>query len=293
MIGHVGAEAADRHVEFEHQPALRVLGQQALDPEERRDALAAGDRGDLVQAGAGIQDQISGRELDAVAAIGIFDDQFAAVVVLRRAQEQGGRQVGAHRVHAAAAAVVADRVVDVEAERLAAGVAVEQRRVDPLRQRGGEEGWVLRQRVENERPEFARDRIVFRQLRIVLGLGRLMAGGDASIGPAGLLQARPAMGDLFGGEDLGDVQQHGFPQCGRPGGPGRCAWTVEVRLEREPGVLCHCSRRDLAQKAKLALSTNWRPSPGVAQPLLRMRVKYSSSLRLLTLSCSEAERLIL
>jgi hypothetical protein len=59
-------------------------------------------------------------------AILVGDDQLAAVIFFRIAQEQGRRHVGAQPL--AAAGDAAHRAVDVGAVVFAAGVAVEQRR---------------------------------------------------------------------------------------------------------------------------------------------------------------------
>ena len=71
---------------------------------------------------------MTGRQLHAVDAVGVLDHQLAAVVVLGVGEEQRRRQVGADAVRRARH--LADGVVDVAAERLAARVAVEERRED-------------------------------------------------------------------------------------------------------------------------------------------------------------------
>src|SRR3546814_6313612 len=48
-----------------------------------------------MQAGRRIQHHMPGRQLGAVLAVGILDDQFAAVVFIRPGQEQRAGQVGA------------------------------------------------------------------------------------------------------------------------------------------------------------------------------------------------------
>ncbi|MFD0325779.1 hypothetical protein [Lysobacter gummosus] len=73
---------------------------------------------------------------------------------------------------------------------------------------------------------------------------------------------------------MGTCSSMGFLDAAARDGPGRRARTMEVRLEREVGAACQLPvAPGTAQNAKLALSTTWRPSPGVAQPLLRIRVK--------------------
>jgi hypothetical protein len=49
-----------------------------------------------VQAGGGIEDQVAGRQLDLVRAVGVHHDQLAAVVVLGIAEEEGAGHIGAH-----------------------------------------------------------------------------------------------------------------------------------------------------------------------------------------------------
>ena len=114
--------------------------------EERRRARAARDGGDVVDARGRIEHEIARRQLHPLRAVRVLDDEFAAVVVAGRRQEQRRRQVGAEAT--AACRVHADRAVDVAAERHAFAVAVEERRKDLPRQRGREERRVSRERGE-------------------------------------------------------------------------------------------------------------------------------------------------
>ena len=57
--------------------------------------------------------------------------------------------------------------------------------------------------------DFLGQRMAFRQLQIVFGLGRLIAGGDLAIGPIRLLQRLANALHFFFAEQAGDVQQHG------------------------------------------------------------------------------------
>jgi len=50
--------------------------------------------------------------------------------------------------------------------------------------------------------------MTFGQLQIVLGLGRLIAGGDLAIGPVGLFQSLADAPHFIFLEQSGDVQQH-------------------------------------------------------------------------------------
>ena len=56
---------------------------------------AAGHRRDFVDGAGRVGHQASGRELDALLAIGIFDAQFAALVLVGFGQKQRGRDIGA------------------------------------------------------------------------------------------------------------------------------------------------------------------------------------------------------
>ena len=80
--------------------ALPVVADHRLDPEERRDARPAGDRLDTVQRGRGIENHVAGRQLDRMRAVGVLDDQFAAVIIVGIRQEQGRRKVGADTARA-------------------------------------------------------------------------------------------------------------------------------------------------------------------------------------------------
>ena len=197
------------------QGALGVLAHQALRPEERGEARAAGHRLDLVDAGRRVEHQVAGRQLDPLAAVGVLDHQLAAVVFVRVAEEQRGGQVGAYPL--GAVAHLAHRVVDVEAEVAAGRVAVEQRREHLVRQGGGHEQRVLPQARQHRLADLARQRIVLGQLQVVLGLRRLVAGGDPAVLPVGFLQRLADTADLVAGEHLRYVQQHGAP-------PWRVGW---------------------------------------------------------------------
>ena len=52
--------------------------------------------------------------------------------------------------------------------------------------------------------------MTFRQLQIVLGLGRLVAGGDLAVRPICLLQSLADALHFFFREHAGNVQQHGM-----------------------------------------------------------------------------------
>src|SRR5262245_12041895 len=119
-------ETLNGSIEIEEQRPLPVVPNHALDPEERRDARTARDLGDAVQARRRIQDEVSRRELDRVHAVGVLDEQLAAVVVVRLGEEQRGGQIRPQAMRRAAD--LTNGVVDVMAERASALVAVEERR---------------------------------------------------------------------------------------------------------------------------------------------------------------------
>ena len=80
----------------------------------------------VMQAGGGIENHVAGRQLDVVRAVGIFHHQFAAIVFVGVREEQRRGKVRADAVWRAGH--LADGVVHVRAERLAALIAIEQRR---------------------------------------------------------------------------------------------------------------------------------------------------------------------
>jgi hypothetical protein len=158
-----------------------------------------------VDAGRWIQDQVAGRQLDFMLAILVGDDQLAAVIFFRIAQEQGRRHVGAQPL--AAAGDAAHRAVHVCAVVFAAGVAVEQRRACAQRQRGGKEQRVVGQRLQHDLAQLHAQRRAVRQLAVLLDLGarvptvaRPSTHCDSS--------RRRRMSALVRGQYARDVQHH-------------------------------------------------------------------------------------
>jgi hypothetical protein len=101
---------------------------------------------------------------------------------------------------------LANGVVDVRAERLPALIAVEKRRKDLQRQRRRHKQRVVLQRREDQLAHLARRRMILRQLHVVFRPRRLAPGCDSSVNPIGLFQLLPAMRDLLGGQDVGNMQ---------------------------------------------------------------------------------------
>ena len=50
--------------------------------------------------------------------------------------------------------------------------------------------------------------MVLRQLQVVLHARRLVAGGDAAVGPLGLEEQAAPFGDLLGGENVRNLNEH-------------------------------------------------------------------------------------
>ena len=92
----------------------------------------------------------------------------------------------------------------MRAEGLAARVAVEQRRKNPVRQRRGDEERIGAQRAENHLAELLRGGMILRDLHVVLRLCGLVAGGDLAIHPRRLVEDLPRGGELGGVEDVGN-----------------------------------------------------------------------------------------
>src|SRR5689334_13042537 len=74
------AQTLDGCVQLEQHGAGRLVLDHALDPEEGRPAAAARHRRDAMAAGGGIEYQVSCRQFDRMAAVCVFDHQFAAVI---------------------------------------------------------------------------------------------------------------------------------------------------------------------------------------------------------------------
>ena len=116
-------------------------------------------------------------------AVGVLDDQFAALVILWRRQEQRRGQVGADPM--SRARHMPDRVVDMTAEGLPLAVAVEHRRQDSQRQGRRDEQRMALERGDDELAGLAGERRVPGQLQVLLGARRLAPGRRASVNPLG------------------------------------------------------------------------------------------------------------
>ena len=139
-----------------------------------------------MQAGRGVKDHVSRRQLHAVRAVSILDDQFTAVVLLRRAEKQRSGKVGANPMRRARHRP--NRIVDMRAESLASLIAVEQGRKHFRRQGRGDEERVLPESIEDHLAQLPSGWGILGQLHIVLYASGLMTGGHTAINPVCLIE---------------------------------------------------------------------------------------------------------
>src|SRR5258707_9196781 len=86
-----------------------------------------------MQAVRRIENKVPCRQLDFMGAIIVLDDEFAAIVLIRRRQKERHRQIGAD-AHPGEM-IAAHRVIDMHAEMVTNAVAIEQRWKDMERDR--------------------------------------------------------------------------------------------------------------------------------------------------------------
>jgi hypothetical protein len=202
-----GGEALDAGVEVEEERAVGVLADHALDPEEAADAVAAGYRLYAVQARGWVEDHRAGGELDRFFAVVVLDDELAAIVVGGVGEEERGAEVGADAL--GCGGELADGRVDVRAEGLAAGVAVEHRREDPQRECCRHEARRAGERGEDEFAQLVGGGCAFADLGVALDFLGLVASRDAAVDPLGCGQLGAGLVDLVGGEEVVDGEEHG------------------------------------------------------------------------------------
>ncbi len=147
---------------------------------------------------------MAGGQLDALDAVGVLDLQLAAVVIV--VQEQRRRKVGADAARRARQGP--HRVVDMGAERHAAFVFVEQRRIDGAGQGGADEQCVALERAQHDVAQRACLLAVLGKLEIVLHLRRLVAGGDLAVTPMCRGEVVLSPLELLGRQHIGDGNQH-------------------------------------------------------------------------------------
>ncbi len=76
------------------------------------------------------------------------------------------------------------------------------------RQRRGDEQRILLQRLDDHLTELARDRMTLGNLHVVLGLRRLMTGGDPAVDPLGGVEQAARLRHLLGRQHVGNLNQH-------------------------------------------------------------------------------------
>ncbi len=195
-----------------------------------------------MQAGGRVEDQVAGVQLDRLHAIGVGDLEFPAVVFVGPRQEQGGREIGAQL--AAGARVEPHAAVDVSAEGHTLAIPVEHRRIDPVRQGGGDEQRVALQGLKDHRPGPRRHLRTLVDLLVTFDPRALPARGDAAIHPGvpSRQQVRAQGGDLVWRQDLGDGQHHERgPTAATRARASRCAPSPGRRGRRRTGSGCRNS----------------------------------------------------
>src|SRR5690625_671082 len=100
----------------------------ALRPEKGAQSQPPRYRIDPVQAGARIDHQISGSELDLLTPVGVLNNQLSAVIFIRGTQKQGGRDVTANPLFSARD--VENGIVDMIAIGFPSLIAIKARRQD-------------------------------------------------------------------------------------------------------------------------------------------------------------------
>src|ERR1700733_2368714 len=175
------SQALDGAVEFEKLRPLRIVANQALNPEHAREPLPVRDFVHPMARCRGVHDHVAGRQFCALAAEVALDDEFAAAVVLRRGQEQGRRQVRAQLL--VGAGDHAHCPVHMRAKMHALAVAIEHRRIHLVGQNRTDEQRTALQLRENKIAQLASHRAGFFELAVVLPLRALESRGDAPVHP--------------------------------------------------------------------------------------------------------------
>ena len=170
MIGQIERQPLNRCVEIEEQRPLAIVAQHALDPEERRERAPRVTGVTLCRLDAGYSTMCPAGSLTEwtpkVSSTTSSPPSYSSGSVRNSVADRSVRTVDP------LVRRLADRVVHVIPERLAAAVAVEQRREHTQRQRRRDEQRVAAQRVEDDLTELPRHRMILGQLHVVLGARR-------------------------------------------------------------------------------------------------------------------------
>lgn len=161
----------------------------------------------MVEAGGRVDDHVAGGEFYGFRAVGVLDGKFSAIVFIGLGEKEGAGEVGAD---ALAAWEGADGSIDVGAELLTAGVAVEHRRKIVERERCGHEEGICREGIEDDLSCLDGGGVIARDLHVVFCLGGLVASGFLAVFPDGGFEFFPAVGNLLRAEDIRNAKDHGF-----------------------------------------------------------------------------------
>ncbi len=207
----------------------------------------------MVQAGRGIENEVAGGQLHLMRAVLVFDDEFAAVVLLGLGEEQRYAEVGANARRGPRDG--ADRTVDVRAEEVALAVAVEERRKDPERHGRRHEQRRAGERREHDLAEFTGSRRALGKLRVLLHARRLRSRGHPAVDPAHRVHDLAAMPHLVLAQDAGNANQHGPPPIVK-GAPRRLGYGGL------PAVGCiRCARAASASTCRSGSGIQRAPAP--------------------------------
>lgn len=174
-----------------------------MQPEEGAEPSTFGDGVDAVQAGGWVEYHVACGQFDGFAAVGVFDDEFSAFVFVRVGEEERAGEVGADLF--LAAGDDSDGSIDVGAEGLAAGVAVEHGRQDVEGQGGGEEDWISAEGPEDEISDLLGDGVLGEELLVVFDAGSLVACGGLAVYPVRGFEKLSRLGGLFVSEYVWNV----------------------------------------------------------------------------------------
>src|ERR1700722_5625597 len=145
---------------------------------------------------------MAGWELDAVETIGVFDQQFAAVVFVRCGEEQSCGKVGANPLPGGSNS--ADGSIHMGAEVTASCVAIKHRRKNLERKGGRHEQGGAGETGKNHLSELHRNRMALRQLEVFLYALCLVAGGDFAVNPLRRVESRTRTRNFTGDQYIGN-----------------------------------------------------------------------------------------
>ena len=150
---------------------------------------------------------MAGIVFDALRAIRVFDDKFAAVVFVWFGEEKRGGKIGADAVRRTGN--LADGAVHVRAELLTTRITIEHWRQNVQGQRRGHEQRIQRERFQNHLADLTGGGMRDWNLQVIFGPGCLRSSGRLAIDPFGRLQNFSGFGSLSGRENVWNREQHG------------------------------------------------------------------------------------